>query len=89
MLLYFFREGESKRLVPRSDSFDFANYTGLIAALIVVLLLALSNDASLRVLGKKRWKFLQRWNYAVMVLVVLQRIKFLKAGSCSICSCLA
>ena len=72
MLLYFFREaGKSKRLVPRSDLFGFANYTGLIATLIVVLLLALSNDASLRALGKKRWKFLQRWNYAVMVLVVL------------------
>ncbi len=71
MLLYFFREGESKRLVPRSDLFGFANYTGLIAALIVVLLLALSNDVSLRMLGRKRWKFLQRWNFAVMVLVVL------------------
>ena len=54
-----------------SDLFGFANYTGLIAALIVVLLLALLNDVSLRVLGRKRWKFLQRWNYAVMVLVVL------------------
>ncbi len=72
MLLYFFREaGEAKRLVPRFDLFGFANYTGLIAALVVVLLLALSNDASLRSLGSKRWKFLQRWNYAVMVLTVL------------------
>lgn len=77
MLLYFFHEaGEAKRLVPRFDLFGFANYTGLIAALVVVLLLALSNDASLRSLGRKRWKFWQRWNYAVMGLVVLHSIAY-------------
>lgn len=72
MLLYFFREaGAEKRLVPRSDLFGFANYTGLIAALVIVLLLALSNDISLRSLGSKRWKFLQRWSYAIIILVAL------------------
>jgi DMSO/TMAO reductase YedYZ heme-binding membrane subunit len=77
MVLYFFREaGESKRLVPRFDLFGFANYTGLIAGLVIVLLLVLSNDASLRLLGKNRWKFLQRWNYAVVVLVVLHSIAY-------------
>ncbi|MGI8899058.1 MAG: hypothetical protein ACR2IB_11775 [Pyrinomonadaceae bacterium] len=77
MVLYFFREaGESKHLVPRFDLFGFANYTGLIATLVVALLFLLSNDASLRLLGKKRWKFLQRWNYAFMVLVVLHSIAY-------------
>jgi methionine sulfoxide reductase heme-binding subunit len=75
MLLYFFREaGEAKRLVPRYDLFGLANYAGLIAALLIVLLLALSNDVSLRRLGRERWKFFQRWNYAVVVLVALHGI---------------
>ena len=77
MLLYFFREvGETKRLVLRSDLFGFANYTGLIAALVIALLLALSNDASLRLLGSRRWKFLQRWNYAAIFLVVLHSLGY-------------
>jgi len=37
--------------------------------LILLLLLSLSNDASLRSLGASRWKSLQRWNYAGALLV--------------------
>jgi sulfoxide reductase heme-binding subunit YedZ len=77
MLLYFFRRaGGAKHLVPRFDLFGFANYTGLIAALIIVLLLALSNDFSLRRLGSRRWKFLQRWNYAVIAFLVLHSVAY-------------
>ena len=36
-----------------------------------MLLLALSNDASLRRLGTARWKSLQRWNYVAFVLLIL------------------
>ncbi len=77
MLLYFFREaGETKRLVLRADLFGFANYTGLMAALIIMLLLALSNDISLRSLGSRRWKSLQRWNYVLIVLVALHSVAY-------------
>ncbi len=77
MLLYFFREaGASKRLVPRSDLFGFANFTGLIATFIVALLLALSNDVSLRKLGSRRWKSLQQWNYGLLVLVMIHSIAY-------------
>jgi sulfoxide reductase heme-binding subunit YedZ len=51
-------------------SFGLANYVGLGATLVLLLLLCLSNDASLRALGPSRWKSLQRWNYAGAVLVV-------------------
>ena len=44
--------------------FGLSNETGLIAALILLVLLATSNDASLRNLGLARWKSWQRWNYA-------------------------
>jgi methionine sulfoxide reductase heme-binding subunit len=77
MLLYFFRETSDKTdFVPRADLFGFANYAGLIAALVITLLLALSNDISLRRLGSNRWKFLQRWNYAIVVFVMLHSFAY-------------
>jgi sulfoxide reductase heme-binding subunit YedZ len=52
----------------RHDIFGFANDTGLFAALILLALLATSNDASLRKLGTPGWKSLQRWNYGCFAL---------------------
>ena len=51
--------------------FGFGNDTGLIAALLFLLLLAISNDVSLRRLGAQKWKSLQRWMYAAVVLTIL------------------
>lgn len=77
MLLYFFKEGENtKSLILRSDLFGFANYTGLAGALILVLLLALSNDMSLKKLKAPRWKFWQRWNYVFYLLVIVHAISY-------------
>jgi sulfoxide reductase heme-binding subunit YedZ len=56
--------------------FGTANYVGLGATLILLLLLCLSNDASLRALGPARWKSLQRWNYAGAALVVGHSIAY-------------
>ena len=75
--LYFLREvKETGALVPRTDIFGFANYTGLVAVLIAGLLLALSNDYYLRRLGARQWKRLQRWNYALVAFVVAHGIAF-------------
>jgi sulfoxide reductase heme-binding subunit YedZ len=77
MLLYFVREvGPDKRLVLRTDPFGLANYTGLGATLVIALLLALSNDWSLRRLGARKWKRLQRWNYGGFALVVLHGLLY-------------
>src|SRR5262249_8608454 len=58
--IYFVYPSEENRFFPiRYDPFGFANYTGLGATLILAMLLALSNDMSLRRLGTKRWKSLQ------------------------------
>jgi len=68
MYLYFV-----KRLHPltwRRDQFGAANYTGLLSALLFLGLLALSNDWSLRRLGRNRWKNLQRWTYLASALMV-------------------
>lgn len=68
---YFVWPDGTRHLLPiRLDAFGIANHAGLAAALIALLLLSLSNDASLRALGARRWKSLQRWNYAFALLAV-------------------
>jgi methionine sulfoxide reductase heme-binding subunit len=72
MWMYFVREvEETAELVLRTDLFGFANYTGLLATFVLLLLLALSNDFSLRHLKAARWKALQRWNYGLILMVVI------------------
>jgi sulfoxide reductase heme-binding subunit YedZ len=63
---YFVRDGR-----PLTNSFGLGNWTGLAATVIVVGLLALSTDGSMRELRAKRWKNLQRLNYALFALVAL------------------
>ena len=60
----------------RRDAFGFGNYSGALAALVFALLLALSNDVSLRKLGVGRWKSLQRWAYASVVLTAAHAIAY-------------
>jgi methionine sulfoxide reductase heme-binding subunit len=60
----------------RADGFGFGNYTGALAALVFALLLGLSNDVSLRRLGVERWKSLQRWAYAGIVLTAAHAITY-------------
>jgi sulfoxide reductase heme-binding subunit YedZ len=67
MLNYFVRDNGS----PLTNSFGLANWTGLAALVIVVVLLALSTDGALRELKARTWKDLQRLNYTLFVLVIL------------------
>lgn len=70
--LYFLSPPDvSSRFFFRTDPFGFANHTGLAAALVLLLLLGLSNEYSLRLLRAKRWKALQRWNYAGFALIMV------------------
>lgn len=77
MLLYFFHAPGGGRMTLRLDLFGLANHAGLIAALLITLLLALSNDLSLRRLGVQRWKFWQRSNYLAAGLILLHGIAYL------------
>ncbi len=70
MWQYFFYPPAPRRLLPRFDGFGLANYSGLAVALVLAILLALSNDRSLRWLGTKRWKTVHRSAYVGFVLVV-------------------
>lgn len=67
---YFFAPDGS----PLTNTFGWGNWTGLAATVIVVGLLAISNDFTLRKLKARRWKNLQRLNYALFVLVILHAL---------------
>jgi methionine sulfoxide reductase heme-binding subunit len=68
---YFVADGR-----PRFDSFGLGNWTGLAATVVVVVLLAISTDRSLRQLKARGWKRLQRLNYALFALVVIHAIYY-------------
>lgn len=70
--LYFIDEHRQ----VRHDAFGLGNDAGLIAALVFLLLVAISNDASLRRLGTRRWKSLQRWTYVAVTLTFLHGVAY-------------
>ncbi len=75
--LYYLYEKKSHHSFPiRHDLFGFANYTGAFSTLLLIALLATSNDYALRALGTGQWKQLQRWNYAVFVLAALHAFAY-------------
>lgn len=70
ILLYFLRKGP-QGYTPLATIFGISNDFGLFATLLLLLLLVLSNTASLRYLKGKRWKLLQRLTYLLMPLILL------------------
>lgn len=60
----------------RRDAFGLGNDTGLVAAVLFLLLVAISNDVSLRRLGRQRWKSWQRWTYLVALLTFLHGVAY-------------
>ena len=60
----------------RIDLFGAANFSGLIATLVLAMLLATSNDWAINKFGWKKWKRLQRWNYGLFILVVLHGVLY-------------
>jgi DMSO/TMAO reductase YedYZ heme-binding membrane subunit len=74
---YFFQPGNEPLLArARHDMFGLANYTGLLAALLVAVLAAISNDWSLRRLGARRWKRVQQLNYLLFAVVIAHAILY-------------
>lgn len=73
----YFVYPEGDHLIPlRYDLFGFANWTGLAATLVLVMLLSISNDVSLRALGTRRWKSWQRWTYWAAVLTLAHAVGY-------------
>ncbi len=59
VLPYFF-EPNAPFVTPRIDPFGLTNYAGLVCLLVMLLLLAISNNFSIRALGTGKWQQLQR-----------------------------
>lgn len=74
MWMYFLKQTHPVRI--QYSDFGLANYTGMVATLILLLLLAISNDLSLRRLGKRSWKSVQRTAYAAFVLTAIHGIAY-------------
>jgi DMSO/TMAO reductase YedYZ heme-binding membrane subunit len=73
---YFLVFGEDGGIRLRLDMMGWTNHVGLVALLILITLMAISNDLALRRLGAARWKAVQRWNYAAFALVALHAVMF-------------
>ncbi|HEY8062889.1 MAG TPA: ferric reductase-like transmembrane domain-containing protein [Gemmatimonadales bacterium] len=72
MHLYFFAQPGQRTLAGlRADAFGAANDTGLIAAVLLLVLALISNDIALRGLGTSRWRTVQRSAYVVLGLAML------------------
>lgn len=76
MWKYFLYPDGDHRVPLRHDLFGFANWTGLAAGLVLLLLLTISNDLSLRALGTQRWKRWQRWTYWAAALTVAHALAY-------------
>lgn len=64
-------------LLPiRTSVFGLANYAGLAQALVLILILAISNDYAFNKLGVKKWKRLQRLVYLALALIVVHGLSY-------------
>lgn len=63
---------------PRLETgwFGLANYAGLLLASLIALLLAISNDISMRRLGIRRWKNLQRLSYVALLSIMIHGLAY-------------
>jgi methionine sulfoxide reductase heme-binding subunit len=76
-LYYIYGPTEHHHSFPlRHDAFGFANYTGALSSVLVIALLATSNDYSLRKLKTRGWKKLQRWNYVLFALAAAHALLY-------------
>jgi sulfoxide reductase heme-binding subunit YedZ len=58
-----------------------SNNLGLVATFILILLLVLSNNITLKYFKGKRWKFLQRFNYGLIVLAFIHTVLYQRFGN--------
>lgn len=72
---YFFDGGRIGPGTVRLDGFGVGSWTGAAATLVLVVLVAISNDRAVRRLGR-RWKQVQRANYVLAPLAFLHTAVF-------------
>jgi methionine sulfoxide reductase heme-binding subunit len=75
-ILAYFLEATPRGYRLIRNLFGFSNDMGLLATVLLVALLVISNDLSLRWLKGKRWKWLQRGNYLIAAFVLAHTFGF-------------
>jgi sulfoxide reductase heme-binding subunit YedZ len=70
MWMYFLNKSHSGYSL-RFDDFGIANYTGLIAAILILILILTSNDRVMIRLTQGRWKNIQRLSYLMFIMVLI------------------
>ena len=68
MVRYFITSGNADL---GTKAFIAANWLGLLAVLVLLTLLSISNDFALRALGTRKWKLLQQTTYVAITAIVL------------------
>ncbi len=76
-LYFIYPKTDGGHWTLRHDLFGFANDTGVVASVVLLLLFATSNDYAIRALGTPRWKQLQRWNYVLFAFAMLHTAAYL------------
>jgi len=74
MWMYFLEQLHPVRV--QKSLFGLANYLGVAAVLVFLLLVLISNDLSVRKLGTTRWKSIQRWSYVAAGLTVVHGLAY-------------
>ncbi len=70
MWKYFFDQNPDGGFALKYDNFRLANYIGLLAALLIILMLITSNDYSVKKLRPMNWKTIQRLAYFMFPMLV-------------------
>ncbi len=73
ILRYFIVE---RPVTPREIAFIGANYFGLASAAVLAMLIAISNNPSIRTLGLAKWKRVQRFVYWAAVAAVVHGLLY-------------
>ena len=73
---YFFYRTPAGLDGLRHDLFGMANDIGLLSTLIILVLLCISNNLSIRALGPTRWKKIQRLSYVGSILVFIHGLLY-------------
>ena len=77
LIQYFIYPPDESHVLPfRTDPFGLTNYIGLISALIMIALLCLSNNRSIRIMGVSSWKKWQRLTYFLVLAIPIHGLVY-------------
>ncbi len=77
LLSYFLTKSPNDNYTFEFNLNALSNLVGVLALLLMLVLLITSNNLSMRYLKGKSWKFVQRFNYPLFILVLVHTIGYL------------